>query len=569
MCRRRLSPWGNVTYPGHQGHGDCVTAEEAFAKACNNPEIFIPENDVISWASSHGVLEGAIIVQVLQWMQNDGFKQGSITYDDGPYFSVNWTNSATLQSAISNGPVKIGVAANQLETAWQTTGGQSGWFGVGFHADNNEDHCPSLCGYGTINWLAQQLHVQVPAGIDGTRAGYALFTWNSIGIIDEPSLLAITHEAWLRQPTTIIVDHWHLQQINLGGLTAGPAAVSDPASFIYNNQSHVLYRDGSGKVWDSWYDGATGHWNLQQINLGGLTAGPAAVSDPASFIYNNQSHVLYRDGSGKVWDSWYDGATGHWNLQQINLGGLTAGPAAAGDPASFIYNNQSHVLYRDGSGKVWDSWYDGATGHWNLQQINLGGLTAGPAAVSDVASFIYNNQSHVLYRDGSGKVWDSWYDGATGHWNLQQINLGGLTAGPAAVSDPASFIYNNQSHVLYRDGSGKVWDSWYDGATGHWNLQQINLGGLTAGPAAVSDPASFIYNNQSHVLYRDGSGKVWDSWYDGATGHWNLQQINLGGLTAGPAAAGDPASFIYNNQSHVLYRDGSGIVWDSWYDGGT
>ena len=64
-----ISMWGNDV------HGDCVTAEEAFAKACNSPEIFIPDSDVIAWATSHGVLEGAVIIQVLQWMQNDGFKR--------------------------------------------------------------------------------------------------------------------------------------------------------------------------------------------------------------------------------------------------------------------------------------------------------------------------------------------------------------------------------------------------------------------------------------------------------------------------------------------------------------
>lgn len=193
----QLSMWGN------DQNGDCVTAEEAFAKACNNPEIFIPEADAISWATRHGVLNGAVISDVLQWMQNDGFQEGSLTYDDGPYSSVDWTNAATLQSAISLGPVKIGIAADQLETAWNSTNGQSGWFAVGFHADSNEDHCTSLCGYGTINWLAQELRVQVPSGVDGTKPGYALFTWDSIGIIDEPSLLAITQEAWLRQPTTV------------------------------------------------------------------------------------------------------------------------------------------------------------------------------------------------------------------------------------------------------------------------------------------------------------------------------------------------------------------------------
>src|SRR3954463_1790041 len=82
-----ISWWGNDV------HGDCVTAEEAFAKACNGPEIFIPDNEVIDWATRHSVLEGANLVQVMTWMQNDGFTDGSYVYDDGPYYSVDWTNA--------------------------------------------------------------------------------------------------------------------------------------------------------------------------------------------------------------------------------------------------------------------------------------------------------------------------------------------------------------------------------------------------------------------------------------------------------------------------------------------
>ena len=132
---QQISMWGNDV------HGDCVTAEEAFAKACNSPEIFIPEADVIAWATRHGVLEGANLTEVMTWMQTDGFAEGAFICDDGPYFSVDWTNAGVLQSAISNGPVKIGIAADQLETAWLTTGGHTGWFATGFHNDTNEDHC--------------------------------------------------------------------------------------------------------------------------------------------------------------------------------------------------------------------------------------------------------------------------------------------------------------------------------------------------------------------------------------------------------------------------------------------
>ena len=194
----QISMWGNDV------HGDCVTAEEAFAKACHNPEIFITDAEVIGWATSHGVLEGAYLPDVLTWMQHDGFRRGSTVYDDGAHLAVDWTNASALRGAITQGPVKIGVAADQLDTAWLTTGGSNGWFGTGFQPDSNEDHCVSLFGYGTTGWLASQLHVAVPAGVDPNAPAYALFTWNSIGIIDHPSMVNITHEAWVRQPTTVV-----------------------------------------------------------------------------------------------------------------------------------------------------------------------------------------------------------------------------------------------------------------------------------------------------------------------------------------------------------------------------
>lgn len=206
IAPKQLSMWGNDV------HGDCVTAEEAFAKACHDKEIFISDSEVISWATSHGVLEGAYLYNVLDLMQTDGFKQAGHIYDDGPHLSVDWTNRTVLTSAISEGPVKIGVAANQLENAWRQTGGKTGWFATGFQPDANEDHCVSLCGYGTIDYLAQQLNAQLPAGTDGSKPAYALFTWNSIGIIDEPSMIAITHEAWLRTPTTVIKRARHHHQ---------------------------------------------------------------------------------------------------------------------------------------------------------------------------------------------------------------------------------------------------------------------------------------------------------------------------------------------------------------------
>jgi len=205
-----LSMWHN------DSDGDCVTAEEAFAKACTG--ILISDDTVLTWATANNVLNGADLDQVLQLMQTAGFSQDGDTLNDGPATSVDWTTAATLQSAISQGPVKIGVASAQLQALEGTTtiGASNGWFATGFTTDPSEDHCVSLCGYGPMAWLAQHLGVAVPAGVDGTALGYALFTWKTIGIIDAPSMLAITGEAWLRTPTTNIV----------GGATPSPDLVT-------------------------------------------------------------------------------------------------------------------------------------------------------------------------------------------------------------------------------------------------------------------------------------------------------------------------------------------------------
>jgi subtilisin-like proprotein convertase family protein len=508
---QKISFWGNYY------DGDCVTAEEAFAKACNNPEIFISDSEVIAWATRHGVLNGAYLPQVMGWMQHDGFPDGPFTYDDGPYNSVDWTNAGTLQSAISQGPVKLGVAGDQLLTVWWgagsgAAGGVSGWFATGFHDDPNMDHCVSLCGYGSISWLAQQLGVQVPAGVDGTKPGYALFTWDSIGIIDVPSMIAITSEAWFRQPTTVI-----------------PLFVS-----VYLDQMHFTYTDVNGNLQDCWYNGPAGTWNLQQINnangagatVPGEYVATAQATAPAAggvFVcqYNNQDHFSYIDANGNVQDCWYDGV---WNLQQINTGNgpsvpgeyvATKGPAATGDLFVSVYNDQMHFTYRDVNGNLQDCWYNGPAGTWNLQQINnangVGATVPGEyvataqatvPAVGGVFACQYNNQDHFTYLDANGNIQDCWYDGVAGKWNLQQINTGNgpsvpgeyvATKGPAATGDLFVSVYNNQMHFTYRDINGNLQDCWYNGPAGTWNLQQIN----NANGAGATVPGEYIATAQA------------------------------------------------------------------------
>ena len=66
----------------------------------------------------------------------------------------------------------------------------------------------SLCGYGTFAELAalflqHNITVPPPSGMPSGLC-YAMFIWNSIGIIDHQSMLNMTNEAWVRTPVTII-----------------------------------------------------------------------------------------------------------------------------------------------------------------------------------------------------------------------------------------------------------------------------------------------------------------------------------------------------------------------------
>ena len=194
-----ISLWGNDKM------SNSLWAEEAFAKACAEPKVFIPTDVIQSTARECGSSNFAA------FMQTHGFQMDGKAYLDGPFNSVDWTNAAALNGAIANvGLVKIGVASANLASGpqGQVTPGTSGWAIYGLPAGQPENHCASLCGYGLLAALVDLferhgVNVNLPSGMP-TGLCYAMFTWGSIGIVDRQSLMNITGEAWVRNPTTIV-----------------------------------------------------------------------------------------------------------------------------------------------------------------------------------------------------------------------------------------------------------------------------------------------------------------------------------------------------------------------------
>lgn len=198
---KRLSMWGNSQY------GDCVSAQEAFALAAwsarclgVDKEVFVPETDLIAWARKYGLLNGADLPQVMDLMAKYGIAVGGVTYKDGAYYSVDYGNVSELQAALYVGPVNIAIDANALPSG---AGSKNGWFAVGKGRFPNTDHCVALTGYGRADYLYQQLGVPLPSGLAADKPGYLLFTWNTIGFVDQDWLVSTCTECYVRNPSIV------------------------------------------------------------------------------------------------------------------------------------------------------------------------------------------------------------------------------------------------------------------------------------------------------------------------------------------------------------------------------
>jgi hypothetical protein len=359
-----------------------------------------------------------------------------------------------------------------------------------------------------------------------------------------------------------------LHQINAGGVTTGANAVASPFVGLYNDQQHIAYRDDSGRILDAWFNPQLSQWNLQQLNLGGRTTGPAAVAGPCIGKYNNQQHFAYVDGQGMLWDSWYDGDRNRWNLQQLNMGGLTDGPAAhPGFPGKDLgpvsiwvdpSGSQQHFAYLATDDGIYDLFWNSSINSWEGQKLNAGGKTNGPPAASSPFGCVFHSQQHVAYLDSAGGIYDSWYDG-NGKWSLQQI--GGTASVPNQTFVWVSPDETNatQQHFTYLGTDGAIYDAYWDSALNNWQAQKLNAKGNTSGPLSASMAAVCVGGGEEHICYIDTGGNVWDS-FRNATGNWSAEQVPIGPAAMERAFAWTNGA---NTEVHITYKDSNGVIWDA------
>jgi CubicO group peptidase (beta-lactamase class C family) len=122
----------------------------------------------------------------------------------------------------------------------------------------------------------------------------------------------------------------------------------------------------------------------------------------------------------------------------------------------------------------------------------------------------------------------------------------GLGWGLAAARSGFNFWHNG---VLNGTTSYVVRTTWSDGShVVSAAVMNMRDGGRTQGPAAAGRPFAGLFGKQQHVAYLDANGLIQDAWYDSGTNLWNLQQINMIGVTAGLPAVGNPYVSVFGEQ---------------------
>lgn len=190
---------------GNDRYGDCVTAEEAnhfraWTLANGYAMTDIAGEEVVRWARKHGYLNGATLTDVMDTLKSDGLmdKKG-VTHRLKDYYSVDYTSQVEVKSALwTYKTLNIAIAADQVEVA----SGKNGWIQLNGKVDRGIDHCVGLHGYGSLQYLCDQLKVTVPKNADGAQFCLLLYTWGTVGIVNWKSLqgMMTNSEAWAREP---------------------------------------------------------------------------------------------------------------------------------------------------------------------------------------------------------------------------------------------------------------------------------------------------------------------------------------------------------------------------------
>src|SRR5262249_54296108 len=368
------------------------------------------------------------------------------------------------------------------------------------------------------------------------------FTWGSIGIIDEPSLLAITNEAWSRTPTTkttlVIPVNLAARSINIGG---DPRVYYLAATSPLDTNQHVCEL--------AWGGGAWSHRDVT-IFAGGISGGrllPLPGSAVAAITVGNP-RVYYLapltpgTSSGRVCELGYrvpiSPGTGGWNYTDVTKASgdypkvLAAAPGSALTAVGVSTTSDPRVYYLGLSGTDYHVCeLASGGGGWSFSDVTA--TSSGESAVSadprSPLAALAESESlgpRVYYLSADHHVHELvWVWSAEG-WRHQDITAASSGAPDAISGSPLTAIWVDGCPRVYYLGLNGTDNHVHELAGGGpWNHHDITNAG-TGVPVSGSRLTVGIGTNQPRVYYL--ADKDVHELALGSGGGWSDSDISTG-----------------------------------------
>jgi hypothetical protein len=284
----------------------------------------------------------------------------------------------------------------------------------------------------------------------------------------------------------------------------GPVALA-----VFGNRLHRVYHaDDSGFLYHSIREDAG--WS-QPVRI--APAKPSATT-PALAAFQGKLHLVYIDGSKRLWQATFDGA--RWSADQVIAPGQGNLPKSRAAPALAVFANRLHLVHiGETSNKLYHTTFDGNAWAGETQIPNFKSR-ATPAMAA------YRNRLHVVHiGDTSNKLYDVTFDGTTWREELIAGHLSNLPPALAACDDELSGPCLHLVHV--GEASAQLWHSMYDG-------RAFAPDARVPSQKAKSAPALAMLDGVPHLLHQgEKSDSLWASTYASP----------LGKRLAGPQALAD------------------------------
>jgi hypothetical protein len=299
-----------------------------------------------------------------------------------------------------------------------------------------------------------------------------------------------------------------------GGVQLSLASVMKAAANDFNGdgRSDILWRNDSGAIFDflgTTTGGFTNNGNNSSVSIVASTV----IAGTGDFNGDGRSDILLRDSSGAIFDFLGTAAGGFINNGDNSFVSV-AGTTQVTGTADFNGDGRADILWRSGSGSIFD-FLGAANGGFTNNGGNSSVSVATTTQLIGTGDFNGDGRADVLWRNSAGAIFD-FLGTANGGFANNGDNSFVNVVGSTQIVGMGDFNGDGRADILWRDSSGSIFDFLGTGNGGFVNNGDNSFANVD-NSWQVASIGDFNGDGRADILLRNSNGTI-SEWLGTATG---------------------------------------------------